>query len=61
MPVPFRIEFSADDALLRRGVNLEARISVAGRLRYTTTLAHPLTLANAGDSHVVEVALAKAP
>lgn len=61
MPVPFRIEFSAEDARLRRGINLEARISVGGRLRYTTTLAHPLTLANVPDSHVVEVSLAQSP
>jgi uncharacterized lipoprotein YbaY len=61
MPVPFRIEFSADDSLLRRGVTLEARVSVAGRLRYTTKLAHPLTLGNVRDSQVVEVALASTP
>jgi uncharacterized lipoprotein YbaY len=33
-PVPFRVEFRADDILLRRGLNLDARISFGGQLRY---------------------------
>ncbi len=55
MPVPFRVEFQADDALLRRGVNLEARVSVGGHLWYTTPLAHSVTLASVKDPQVIEV------
>ncbi|MBC7367830.1 MAG: YbaY family lipoprotein [Undibacterium sp.] len=33
-PVAYRVEFRADDALLRRGVNIEARVSFGGQLRY---------------------------
>ncbi len=58
MPVAFRIEYRAEDAILARGVTVDARISVGGRLRYTTASAHPVTLGNVHDSHVVEVALA---
>jgi uncharacterized lipoprotein YbaY len=43
-PVPFRIEYNADDALLRRGIALEARVSMDGRLRYRTINAHVVTL-----------------
>lgn len=55
MPVPFRIEYRAEDALLMRNVTVEARISVDGRLSYLTKTAHPLTLANVNDTHRVEV------
>jgi uncharacterized lipoprotein YbaY len=54
-PIPFRIEYRAEDAVLMRRVNVEARISVGGRLRYTTTTGHPVTLGNFADAHTVEV------
>jgi uncharacterized lipoprotein YbaY len=38
--LPFQLEFDADDALLRRGVNLEARIYYNGRVRFRTINAH---------------------
>ncbi|HWL17019.1 MAG TPA: YbaY family lipoprotein [Opitutus sp.] len=55
MPVSFRVEYTAEDQLLMRSVNVEARIAVGGRLRYTTVQGHPVTLANVNDSHVVVV------
>lgn len=55
MPVPFRVEFRAEDAVLRGSVAVEARISVNGRLRYITKAAHPVTLNNVNDTHRVEV------
>ncbi len=59
LPVPFRIEYRAEDVvLMRSGLNVEARVSVGGRLRYTTTTGHPVTLSNVTDSHVVEVEFA---
>jgi hypothetical protein len=45
--VPFRIEYDADDALLRRGVNLEARVYYNGRVRFRTVNAHVVTLTSA--------------
>lgn len=43
-PVPFRVEFTADDAALRRGLSIDARISFEGRVQYRTLTAHMLTL-----------------
>ena len=43
-PVAFRVEFQASDAMLRRGVNVEARISAGGKLRYYNVNANGLTL-----------------
>lgn len=45
-PVPFRVEFQASDAMLRHGVNVEARISSGGKLRYYNINANGLTLSN---------------
>lgn len=54
-PVPFQIEFQADDALMRRGVNLDVRVSVAGKLRYRTISAHAVTLSSVAFPQVVSV------
>ena len=45
-PVAFRVEFQASDAQLRYGVNVEARISAGGKLRYYNINANGLTLGN---------------
>lgn len=55
MPVAFRIEYRAEDAVLIRDVNVEARIAVGGRLRYKTMGGHPITLGNVNDTHVLQV------
>ena len=60
-PVPFRIEYRADDATLRGSVEVEARVSVDGQLRYITITGHPITLANVNQSHVVMVERASNP
>ncbi|HWA88050.1 MAG TPA: YbaY family lipoprotein [Opitutus sp.] len=60
-PVPFRIEYRADDATLRGSVEVEARISVGGQLRYVTITGHPITLGNVNQSHVVMVERARNP
>ena len=54
-PVPFRIEYSADDALLRHGLNLEARISYGGRVRMRTVNFRAVTLSNSTDPQTVWV------
>ena len=43
-PVPFQIEYYADDAMLRRGVTLDARISYEGKLRYRSINSHLVTM-----------------
>ncbi len=45
-PVPFRLEYHAEDAVLRRGLNLDVRVSVGGKLKYRTVSAHVVTLAS---------------
>lgn len=43
-PVPFRIEFYAEDTVMQRGVNLDARVSSEGRIRFRTINAHLVTM-----------------
>jgi uncharacterized lipoprotein YbaY len=54
-PVPFRIEYQADDATLRRGLTIEARVSYGGKLRFRTVNAHVLTLASSAFRQDVNV------
>lgn len=54
-PAAFRVEFRADDILLRRGVNLEARISYGGQLRYFNINAIGLSLSNIDRPVVIVV------
>lgn len=54
-PVPFQIEYHAEDAALRRGLNVEARISIGGKVRYRTIHAHVLTLTSAPFKQDVSV------
>jgi len=45
-PIAYSVEFRANDSLLRRGLNLEARISVDGRLRYSNTNSQSVNATN---------------
>lgn len=54
-PVPFQLDYHADDALLRHGLNVEARISFGGRVRYRTIQAHVVTLASSPFPQTVTV------
>jgi hypothetical protein len=45
-PVAFTVEFTADDAALRRGLTIEARISWGGQLRWRSMSNHVITLSN---------------
>lgn len=47
-PAPFAFEFRAEDPVLRRGLSLEARISVEGRLRYSNQASHSVNASNLG-------------
>ncbi|PAW61464.1 MAG: hypothetical protein B9S34_16255 [Opitutia bacterium Tous-C1TDCM] len=44
-PVPFKLDYFAEDALLRRGLNLDVRVSFGGKVRLRTVNAHVVTLA----------------
>jgi uncharacterized lipoprotein YbaY len=57
-PVPFRLEFRANDELLRHGLNLEARISYGGKVRFRTVDAYLVTLSSLGRDHELWVAVA---
>jgi uncharacterized lipoprotein YbaY len=54
-PIPFHVEYSADDDLLRRGLNVDVRISFGGRVQYRTANAHLVTLSSANLAHEVWV------
>ncbi len=53
LPVPFRIECRISDAMLRRGVNIEARLSWGGKMRFRTMQAQVVTLSTAGEPQTV--------
>lgn len=55
MPIPFHVEYNADDSLLRHGLNIDVRISFGGRVQYRTASAHVVTLSSANASHEVWV------
>ncbi len=46
-PVPFAVEYRAEDSLLRQGITVEARVSYNGRVRFRTLNAHVVTLSSA--------------
>ena len=52
-PVPFRIEFSADDQELGRGLNIEARVSYGGKVRFRTVYQHVVTLETLSKQHEI--------
>ena len=55
VPIPFQVEYTADDALLRRGLNVDVRISYGGRVQYRTGNAHVVTLSSANFPHELSV------
>lgn len=46
-PVAFRLDYHAEDAVMRRGVNVDVRVSIGGKVRMRTVNAHLLTLRSA--------------
>jgi uncharacterized lipoprotein YbaY len=54
-PFEFRAEYRADDSLLRKGVNVETKILVNGKLRYGNLTAHVVTLNRAASSQEITV------
>ncbi len=54
-PIPFRVGYRADDETLRRGLNVEARISYGGKVRFYNVNRYAVTLGNASDIHRISV------
>ncbi len=54
-PIPFRVEYRAEDEVLRHGLNIEVRVSVDGKVRYYNQNHHVITLANATEAHRINV------
>jgi uncharacterized lipoprotein YbaY len=54
-PVEFRVEYRAEDEQLRRGLNVEARISYGGKVRYYNMNHYVVTFGNAADPHRISV------
>ena len=51
--IPFHLEFLADDTLMQHGLNIDARISFGGKVRFRTANGHVLTLGNVEYPHAV--------
>ncbi len=54
-PIPFRVEYRAEDDVLRKGLNIEARVSFGGKVQYFNRNNYAVTLGNAADTHRVSV------
>jgi uncharacterized lipoprotein YbaY len=54
-PIAFRVEYRAEDEVLRRGLNVDARISFGGKVRYYNLNRYAVTLGNAADEHRIAV------
>ena len=54
-PVAFRVEYRAEDEVLRRGLFVEARVSIGGKVRYYNLNRNAVTLGNASDTHRIYV------
>jgi uncharacterized lipoprotein YbaY len=54
-PVEFRVVYRAEDELLRRGLNIEARVSFGGKVRYFNRNKYVVTPGNAADPHRITV------
>jgi uncharacterized lipoprotein YbaY len=54
-PVSFRVEYTADDELLRQGLNIEARVSYGGKVQYFNRNHYAVTLGNVSDTHRISL------
>jgi uncharacterized lipoprotein YbaY len=54
-PVAFRVEYNADDQLLRLGLNIEARVSYGGKVQYFNRNHYAVTIGNVSDTHRISV------
>jgi len=48
-------EYRAEDDVLRKGLNIDARVSFGGKVRYYNRNSYVVTLGNAADAHRISV------
>jgi uncharacterized lipoprotein YbaY len=54
-PLEFRVEYRAEDWLLRQGLNVDVRVSAGGQVRYFNRNRYAITYGNAADVHRITV------
>ena len=55
LPVAFSVEYRAEDDLLRKGLDIEVRVSFGGKVRYFNRNKYVVTLGNVDDTHRINV------
>ncbi|HZZ18767.1 MAG TPA: YbaY family lipoprotein [Opitutaceae bacterium] len=55
IPIPFRVEYQAEDDLLRLGLNIEVRVSYGGKVQYFNRNHYAVSLGNVSDTHRISV------
>jgi uncharacterized lipoprotein YbaY len=55
LPVAFSVEYRAEDDLLRKGLDIEVRVSFGGNVRYFNRNKYVVTLGNVDDTHRINV------
>ncbi|MFZ1056691.1 MAG: YbaY family lipoprotein [Opitutaceae bacterium] len=54
-PVSFRIEYRAEDDVLIKGLNIDARVSFGGKVQYYNSSSYAVTLGSASENHRISV------
>jgi uncharacterized lipoprotein YbaY len=54
-PIPFRVEYTAEDDLLRRGLSIEVRVSYGGRIEYSNANGSLVTFSDVDAPHEIWV------
>jgi uncharacterized lipoprotein YbaY len=54
-PIAFRVEYNAEDTLLRLGLNIEVRVSYGGKVRYSNVRGSLVTANDADAPHDIRV------
>jgi uncharacterized lipoprotein YbaY len=55
VPVPYSVEYHAEDDALRRGLAIEVRVSIGGTVRYFNATQYAVTLSDVSDPHDISV------
>jgi uncharacterized lipoprotein YbaY len=54
-PVEFKVDFTAEDNLLRLGLNIEVRVSYGGRVQYENRAGNLVNSSDIGTPHEIRV------
>jgi len=58
-PIPFRVEYTADDEQLRQGLNIEARVSIGGNVRFLNSNHYSIGINDYKDPRTIRVDLTR--